>query len=165
MFSREVAQARTREFARAEEIEITGELGFGIDGWVFRSNRASALKVFESRKKYETERDIYLRLHERQVKDILGHSVPELLHYHDQLQVIEMSIVQPPYLLDFAQATLDTPPDFSDDALEMWRAEKAEQFGQQWPQVQAIMAMLEARFGIHLIDVNPGNVTFGDQSY
>lgn len=62
------------------------------------------------------------------------------------------------------QATLDMPPEFSDDALEMWRAEKAEQFGPQWPQVQAIMAILEARFGVHLIDVNPGNVTFGDKT-
>ena len=88
--------------------------------------------------------------------------MPELLHYDDRRHVIEMSIVQPPYLLDFAQATLDSPPDFSDDALEMWRAEKAEQFGPHWAFVEELMALLASSYGIYLIDVNPGNITFSD---
>ena len=57
--------------------------------------------------------------------------------------------------------TVDQAPDFSDEVLADWRAEKQEQFGRRWPEVQAILQLLED-LGIFLIDVNPGNVSFGD---
>ncbi len=164
MLSKEVAQTKAYEYARGEEVAITGELGFGIDGHVFRTSRGTAVKVFGRKDKYETERDIYLRLHLHEVSDILGHTVPELLNSDNRLMAIEMSIVQPPYLLDFAQATLDSPRDFTDDAMEMWRAAKAEDFGSRWTDVVAVMSLLELRFGIYLTDINPGNITFEEDN-
>ena len=43
--------------------------------------------------------------------------------------VIEMTVVTPPFLLDFAGAYLDWPPEFSSEATEYWLHEKQEQFG------------------------------------
>jgi len=97
-----------------------------------------------------------------QVNDILGFAVPELICDDDTLWVIEMEIASPPFVLDFAGAYLDHRPDFPDDVLEEWEAEKLEQFGEErWEIVQSIMAAFR-RFGIYLADVKPGNITFAD---
>ena len=71
-----------------------------------------------------------------------------------------MTIVRQPFLLDFANAYLDIAPDFSAEVMEEWDAEKSEQFGDHWGQVLHVLAILRDRFGIHLLDVNPGNITF-----
>ena len=75
--------------------------------------------------------------------------------------VIEMTVVTRPFVLDFAGAYLDWGPNFSEEVLADWRAEKQEQFGPRWPEVQAVLGALEA-YGIFMVDVNPGNVSFGD---
>ena len=73
--------------------------------------------------------------------------------------VIEMEVVTRPFVLDFAGAYLDTPPDYPDEVLADWRTEKQEQFGDRWPDVEAILRSLE-QFGIYVADVSPGNVAF-----
>jgi len=73
-----------------------------------------------------------------------------------------MGIVSPPFVLDFAGAYLDARPNYPDEVMLEWRAEKREQFGtHRWSVVQSIMASL-ARYGIYLADVKPGNITFVD---
>jgi hypothetical protein len=72
-----------------------------------------------------------------------------------------MSVVTRPFVLDFAGAYLDHAPDFSDEVLAEWRAEKQEQFGPRWAEVQAILRDLEG-YGVFMVDVNPGNVAFAD---
>jgi hypothetical protein len=42
-----------------------------------------------------------------------------------------------------------------------WHAEKQEQFGPRWPEVQATLRSLEG-CEVFMIDVNPGNISFGD---
>jgi hypothetical protein len=121
----------------------------------------SAIKVHEREADYCRERDVYLRLGECDVTAVRGCAVPELLDYDDELWVIEMTVVTRPFVLDFAGAFLDKPPDFSEEVLADWRAEKQEQFGPRWPEVQAILGFLEG-LGVFLLDVNPGNVSFGD---
>jgi hypothetical protein len=76
------------------------------------------------------------------------------------LQVIEMSIVTPPFVLDFAKASLDRPVDFTQEALDLWREEKREQFGERWDEVVRIMSWLSRELGVYLHDVNPYNITF-----
>jgi hypothetical protein len=92
---------------------------------------------------------------------IRGCNVPALIDFDDELWVIEMTVVGRPFVLDFAGAYLDQEPDFSDEVLADWRAEKQEQFGPRWPEVQAILGTLEG-YGVFLLDVNPGNVSFND---
>jgi hypothetical protein len=72
-----------------------------------------------------------------------------------------MEVVTRPFVLDFAGAYLDTRPDYTEEVLADWRAEKQEQFGERWPEVQSILWSLE-RYGIYLSDVTPGNVAFAD---
>ena len=150
---------RARQYAERFERVIRKELGFGYDGIVFSTNCQSAIKALRYEPLYQRERDVYLRLQERGVIDVLGFVIPELRHWDDELWVIEMEIVSPPFVLDFAGAYLDGPPDFPEEIMEEWRAEKREQFGAQWPIVQDVMREFR-KLGIHLADVKPGNIMF-----
>jgi hypothetical protein len=145
---------------------IVEHLGFGVHGSVFSAENQGkdgrvAIKVHERQPDYLRERDVYLRLKEHEITNIRGCAVPELLDYDDELWVIEMTVVAQPFVLDFAGAFLDHAPDFSEEVLADWRAEKQEQFGARWPEVQAILGFLEGH-GIFLVDVNPNNIAFGD---
>jgi hypothetical protein len=95
------------------------------------------------------------------VTTIRGCRVPQMLGYDDNLWVLEITIVTRPFVLDFGGAYLDRPPDFSDDVWADWHAEKQEQFGTRWAEVQAILRFLEG-YGVFMEDVNPGNISFGD---
>jgi hypothetical protein len=86
-----------------------------------------------------------------------------LLSIDEEFQAIEMTIVRPPFLLDFADAHLDEAPDFSEDVLRQWEEEKAEIFGERWPEATRILAALQA-FGVYLLDINPGNISFPEET-
>ena len=104
-----------------------------------------------------------MRFKEIGIENVSGFWVPKLLNHHDELLIIEMQIVTPPYVLDFASAYLDAPPPYANDAAIMsaWEAEKREQFEDQWPTVKSLMSAFRA-YGIHLADVKPGNVVFAE---
>jgi hypothetical protein len=72
-------------------------------------------------------------LREEGIISIRGCAVPELLAFDDQLWIIEMTIVSRPFVLDFAGAYLDFAPEFSQEVLADWLADKKEQFGSRWP--------------------------------
>src|SRR6266480_5038520 len=116
-------------------LRIVKRLGAGKDGTVFQTSRLSAVKVHERSESYLSERDVYIRLREREIDEICGLSVPILIGYDDELRIIEMSIVNPPYILDFASAWLDKPPDFSQEVLEEWHEQLRENFGDRFPDV------------------------------
>ncbi len=92
---------------------------------------------------------------------ILSFHVPQLIRFDDELRVIEMTIVTRPFLLDFAGAYLDFPPQFSEEIWAHWQLEKREQFEDRWPTVQAVLAALE-ELDIHMVDVSPSNIAFRD---
>ena len=149
---------RAQQFARCRGQAVADLLGAGVQGTVFSTDVNTAIKVFEYEKPYQRERDVYLRLQEHQLCEVYGCRIPRLIDFDDDLAIVEMAIVQPPFVLDFAGAYLDTPPDFPSDVMEAWCEEKAEQFEGDWPLVQSIMATLSG-YGIHLADVKPGNIT------
>jgi hypothetical protein len=157
---------RVQQYAGRKGMALRESLGAGYHGNVFaagyqsKSGR-SAVKGHERQAAYERERDVYLRLRDCDVTAIRGCHVPALIDYDDELWVIEMTVVSRPFVLDFAGAYLDTAPDFSDEVLADWGAEKQEQFGPRWREVEAILGALEA-YGIFMLDVNPGNVSFED---
>jgi hypothetical protein len=159
---------RAREYTQRRGFLLGDPLGSGVHGTVYAiesqqvnglSALRSAIKVHQREPSYVQERNVYLRLKEHGVTTIRGCHVPRLLHYEDDLWVIRMTVVSRPFVLDFAGAYLDRPPDFSDEVLADWRAEKQEQFGRRWPEVQIILGTLES-YGVFLVDVNPGNVSF-----
>jgi hypothetical protein len=170
MTRKDELSSRAREYGQRHVLAIADELGFGIHGIVFATEShpgtegspvRSAIKVHERETAYCRERDIYLRLKENDIREIHGCAVPQLLRYDDQLLVIEMTLVSRPFILDFAGAYLDHAPDFPAEVLADWRAEKEEQFGSRWPEVQAILGALES-YGIYMEDVSPGNISFRD---
>src|SRR6516165_10375272 len=118
--------SRTADYCAKYKCEIETELGFGYDGIVFSTTCQSAIKVLRYQALYQKERDVYLRLQNHEILTVSGFHVPELLQYDDELWVIEMRIVRPPFVLDFAGAYLDEPPDFPEEIMAEWRAEKKE---------------------------------------
>ena len=157
---------RAAEYARQHGLTVGRELGAGVHGSVFAAAGQSgtgrtAIKAHQREQFYVRERDVYLRLQERGITLVRGGNVPELLGHDDRLWVIEMTIVARPFVLDFAGAYLDQAPEFSEEVMADWRAEKAEQFEGRWPEVQAILASFRS-LGVIIQDVNPGNISFSD---
>ena len=143
---------------------LSGRLGFGIHGIVFETEGNadpgfSALKIHREEEPYARERDIYERLMEHGVFEISGFRVPQLLASDDHLLALEMTVVKPPFVLDFAGAYLDWPPEFSDEIWEEWERKNVEQFGEDWPMAKVILGELED-LGIHMHDPSPSNIRF-----
>jgi hypothetical protein len=154
---------RAGEYAsRQKHFTLGNRLGLGTDGLIIATNRYSAIKIFERENGYLNERDAYLRLQEHNVHSILGHKVPQLLAFDDHLRIIEMSIVTPPFILDFAKSDLDYTTSFPDHVMEEWRQQKIEEFEHHWPKVVLILGELENRYGIYMKDVHPRNICFAD---
>jgi hypothetical protein len=103
---------RLGTFCQTRGLAVVRRLGFGKDGTVWASSAATAIKVFSRSERYERERDVYARLAANGILQIAGHAVPIVLLTDDVLGVVEMTIVEPPFVLDFATAQLDTPFDF-----------------------------------------------------
>jgi hypothetical protein len=157
---------RAQEFANRKGLTLGDQLGAGVQGIVFNAKSQSekgrlALKVFKQEPDYWRERNVYLRLQGLAMTNIQGCNVPELVAYDDELWIIAMTVVMRPFVLDFAGAFLDRPPGFSEETLAEWHAEKLEQFGNRWPEVQAILRFLE-NLGIYVTDVNPNNISWPD---
>ena len=126
---------RAREYAARHNLTLGTELGFGVHGVVFvtqnqidkgQPKKQSAVKAHQRETEYLRERDIYLRLQEHCVEKIRCCHVPQLIDYNDHLWIIEMTIVKRPFVLDFGGAYLDHAPEFSDEVMADWRAEKVE---------------------------------------
>jgi len=157
---------RVHEYASRKGLVFRGQFGFGVHGIVFSAENQieggrSAVKVHERGPDYVRERDVYLRLSELGITKLRSCHVPELIGCEDELWVIEMTVVVRPFVLDFAGAYLDWAPDFSEEVMADWQAEKHEQFGPRWAEVQAVLRALEG-LGIFMVDVNPGNISLGD---
>jgi hypothetical protein len=155
-----------RAYALRHQLHLAERLGFGIHGIIFVVEHNSnigktAVKAHRSVEPYLREREAYERLKDAGVSEILGFNVPQLIHIDDELRVIEMSIVARPFVLDFAGAYLDIPPDFIEEKWAEWEAEKRDQFEARWTEVQLVLAALEA-LDIHMVDVSPSNIAFLD---
>jgi hypothetical protein len=142
---------------------LASELGWGYEGLVYATSSKTAIKVYIHENLYQKERDVYLRLREHGVRSVMNFKVPRLVDWTDDLCVVEMTVVSPPFILDFAGAYLDEKPPFDADRMQEWEEEKIEQFEDRWPEVRSAMSCFR-RYGIHLNDVKPGNVTFSDRT-
>ena len=151
-------------YASRHNLQLVERLGYGVHGIVLVAEDKgkpgkTAVKAHEHFEPYLQERQVYQRLQEAGITAIMGFHVPELIRYDDELRVIEMTIVTPPFVLDFAGARLDFPPEFSEEVWAEWEAEKKEQFGSRWPEARAVLGVLE-EFDIYVLDVSPRNITF-----
>ena len=92
--------------------------------------------------------------------EVQGFSVPQLVASDRALTIIEMSIVKPPFLLDFAQTRLDEEPDFPEGIDEWWERVRERFDDEQFPIVQSVFWELVQRYGIYYWDLKPGNIEF-----
>jgi hypothetical protein len=157
MITPEELLRRAEAYAQNLGLHIERQLGFGVQRTVYSSDRRTAIKVHEREDAYRRERDAYLRLREHSVRSILEFAAPDLISFDDNLLILEITIVSPPFVLDFGGAYLDGKPEFPPGTLAEWEADKREQFGNDWPAARQVIAALE-RFGVYLVDVNPGNI-------
>ncbi|HVV00649.1 MAG TPA: hypothetical protein VHH88_04760 [Verrucomicrobiae bacterium] len=163
---RDVTQI-ARQYASRNALLVRESLGGGIHGLVYLLQSSvkpggTAMKVFHAREFFQRELRVYERLQAVGVRQILGFAVPQFVGADNELWAVEMTVVERPFVLDFAGAYLDNDaPWFEDEKWEIWEADKREKFGERWREVKAVLAALED-YGIHMLDVNPGNVTFAD---
>lgn len=141
---------------------VADVLGSGIDGIVYSTSRGTAIKVHDTQRKFFTERSVYRRLRLHKVESVNGFAIPTLHNSSQKLKIIEISIVRPPFILDFASAHLDKPPDFEPYVWSDWRQKRAEEFEDRWPEALAIFEELRRRWGIYHLDLSPRNVNFGN---
>lgn len=147
-------------YALLRGFHLTGQLGAGMNGrvWKVRGNhkRAWALKIQDALG-FRLECACYERLRELDVTEVAGFNVPVLLRADERWRAIEMSIVDRPFILDFAQAYLDVPPEFPEEVWAERRETWMERYGEDWPTVRHALQELES-LGIHYLDVHQGNI-------
>ena len=105
-----VETERLQEYAYRCSLELTERVGFGQDGIVWMTTRPSAIKALRYAEHYSREVEVYERLRKHNIKQINGFSVPRMIRNDDELWIVEMTLVTPPFVLDFAGAALDRPP-------------------------------------------------------
>jgi hypothetical protein len=143
----------------------TVEFGHGMDGSVWVSKRDSAIKAIRNRKNYADELEAYRRLQRERVRELCGFAIPWLIGSDDKLQVIEMSIVQKPYLLDFGKVYFDGAEFSAYDASDLSRDrvfQKARYTSDDWSRVAMVLHALQSRFGIYYVDPRPSNIDCGN---
>ncbi|MCC7424900.1 MAG: hypothetical protein IT428_31905 [Planctomycetaceae bacterium] len=119
------------------------------------------MKAFERQPHYETEREAYRRIRKARLQKAGPFNIPELVRFDDDLWIIEMTVVNPPFMLDFAGAYIDRRHPFDDETMEAMHEAGEEVYGKErWEIVQEALSTLFGKTGIRLIDVHPGNVRF-----
>jgi hypothetical protein len=152
---------------------LVEELGWGYDGIVYSTTDSAAIKAFLHQPLYVNERDIYQRLAARGVSRVGQFAIPPLRDFDDSLWVLEIGIVTPPFILDFAGGYLDKKPPYSRKEMARWEREKTRQFGKRWPEVRAAILYFsselvnDAIFGAiyyrFLLRSGPLNRRFGEE--
>ena len=132
-------------------------LGAGTDGTVWLSGELTAIKAFRLVEQFEVEKECYLRLAAQNVTEVRGFVVPRMVDCNSKLQVIEMSVVQAPYILNFGKCYLDAPPRFTPEVWQDLEDQIREMYDDRYDEVMAAVRSLQ-RFGIYYYDVKPKNV-------
>lgn len=132
-------------------------LGTGQEGSVWPTDNKTAIKVFDRQRNYNSELGCYQRLSELGISELEGFTIPHLIDSDSELLIVEMTIVAPPFVLDFGKAYLDHRPDFSAEIMADYDVERREMFEGNWDLVESAVRELE-QFGIYYWDARPGNI-------
>jgi hypothetical protein len=135
-----------------------------MDGSVWVSKRDSAIKAIRNRKNYSDELEAYRRLQHAAIRELCGFAIPWLIGFDDARQVIEMSIVQKPYLLDFGKVYFDGAELSVYDPADLAReraAQRKKYSAADWSRVAMALHLLETKLGIYYVDPRPSNIDCG----
>ncbi|MEX1097105.1 MAG: hypothetical protein WED34_13740 [Planctomycetales bacterium] len=157
------ATERALAYARQHRRTIQGQVGSGWDGIILSTDIKAAIKALRHEPLYSRERDVYRRLSEHRITQLAGFRIPRLIGFDDTLWVVEMELVSPPFIVDFAGARVDSEIDFPEEITAEWVSQKQEVFGDNWPAVRKWIFAFR-QHGIYLGDINPNNIKFaGDE--
>ena len=137
--------------------------GPGQDGVVMESSAFTAVKLFDRQDRFTREAEVYRLLLARGIQTVAGHNVPRLLNVLPSLMVLEMTIVQRPFILDFAGAKLPHEvPDFGEEIMAEHHDHLRELFDDRWTDALHVAEMFRLATGYTLLDIHPGNIAFGE---
>jgi hypothetical protein len=148
---------RRDDYCRTHGVSAYDMRGFGVDAFIWQTEGDKVLKVFRREGPYCRERDVSLRLRQKSLYRIQGFSIPILSDSDDDSWVLEIGYVKPPYILDFAACTLDTPPPGFDPDNDEWNAEQSRKFRRDWPDVKRLLDAFR-QYGIYYTDVHTQNI-------
>ena len=129
---------------------------------LLESSTVSVVKAFFRLDRFKNEVECYRRL--AGTSCIGEFTIPRMLGRREDLVVIQISLVTPPFLLDFGKVHLDAPPphyadsQFQERLVNSMRA----QFGVRWREVLAALTELETTFKIYHLDPRVGNFEFDE---
>jgi len=138
----------------------------GREADVYVTDRATVVKLFHHEPPFLRELEVYQDLLAKNIVSVNEFAVPVLIRWDDELRAIEMTIVRPPYFLDFAGAKTDEEYQLlvlHDDEWEDQCVERVkENFDDRWPDVVAAADAFARATGWVLMDLHRGNLKFAD---
>ena len=149
---------QAEEYANRCDIPLPfkSRLGSGEEGCVWGTAFDTAIKAFDREKNFNLELKAYEILQFNNTSEIKPFNVPRLIGYDEDLLVIEISIVSPPYLLDFGKVYFQKP-DYPSDAIREYEERIEDHFGKNIIHVRAALYELEL-MGIYYADANSRNI-------
>lgn len=156
------AEEIARQYLAARGAIILESLGSGTEGNVYRTSNQHAIKIHSAANTFQNELAVYQRLMDHGVRSVCGLTVPQLIDHDRNLFAIEMTIVNPPYLLDFGKSRVDSVEDFPDEVWSDWMQGLQDKFGSRFEDALNVFEVLKHRWGVYYLDINPYNLDFGD---
>jgi hypothetical protein len=91
--------------------------------------------------------------------------VPFLFGEDHDLRALEISIVDRPFILDFAGAKQPHEvPDFEEHVIEEYNERLQDMFGDKWTDALHVSEMFRQATGFVLMDIHPGNIAFAEKA-
>ncbi len=151
--------SRLHEYCKKhfESNSLSSQLGEGTDGAVWLTQHRTAVKAFFSERQFKAELGCFLRLEKHQVTSIFGYAIPRLIDADQTLLVIEMTTVEPPYLLDFGKAYLDLKPEYTSHQWSDLYNRVRQIYGDRYEEVMRVVTGLQ-QYGIYYYDITLNNV-------
>lgn len=151
----EIIERRSAYCSRHNVVIQFDEPDWGLDAFLWRTTVETVVKVHRYHERFQKELATYRRLAERKIVRLKGFEFPQLVNYDEELHILELSIVSPPYILDFVEVSLGKEPGNFD--LERIETQQSKQFGNDWPDVKRLLEAL-MQVGIYYDDVHNRNI-------
>src|SRR5205823_604587 len=100
-----------------------------------------------------------------EIEEINEFQIPRLIRNDDELLAIEMTIVKPPFVLDFASAyTIEEYNhfEFTEEILDERETHWSDIFGDRWPIVRSLCDAFTHATGLVLLDLSLNNIKFAE---
>lgn len=156
----QVEEDRLRVYSEKQSCALTKLLGSGQDGIVYMTDVPSAVKALRFEELFKRELKVYRRLKDNNVQRIGIFNIPSLIRAEESLQIIEMTFVPAPFVLDFAGAYVDTPPrHYWEPMMQETRNSKCSEYGSDSHHVNMVVNELRTKHGIFLSDIHLRNIS------